>query len=150
LPELIAVNDDHWPLAVAVHNGMPTIEAMDAYYAHVDRWYARNERHAVVTCLANTKAPGGDFRKHEAKRLERYNDECKRLVIGTGLIAPSAVIRVALNSIFFLKRPPSPYTVARNTEDAWIWLDAIFKAEGLQIPITSEKLSAVIESLRAP
>ncbi len=148
LTGFIAVNDDHWPLVIAVHNGLVEIEEMDRYYERVRTYYARDEQHCTLTDLANIVSPSREMRKHEAERIKAYKDDITRSIFASALVVPSPVIRIVLNSIFFIQRPPMPYHVCPSSEEAWLWLEKKFQEMGQTMPVSREKCAEIVLSLR--
>jgi hypothetical protein len=119
----------------------------------VSELFGRKERYAlIIDATRITGVPSAKDRKHLTDWLTRpeHLARQRRWNVGSSTILSNALIRGALQAIYWVWTPPAPQHAARDIDDAWAWSLEKLRAEGIPLPKPeAELLDQVRRELRS-
>jgi hypothetical protein len=135
-----------WPLLTVKFVGTTSDIEFELYLEKMSGYLQRGEKYV---CLYDSTAMKDSPMVHRQRQLEWLKEKDTQLrqwMIGTGFIITSPVIRLAMNVIYQLNKPPCPYTAVSNTKAALEWASERFKAEGQMVAAMLIRTRALVQN----
>jgi hypothetical protein len=127
------VDDALWPLVVV---RWPPGNASDSDVAEVlarlTTFYGR--RHAVLHDGLRAGSMSAQARRGTVAHSLQYEDEIRRWVLASAVVASSAVTRAMIKTVQWVAPPPSPFRVFADFSEAREWLLQALRRAGLWRP----------------
>ncbi|WP_095977810.1 hypothetical protein [Melittangium boletus] len=126
----LSIDDTFWPLLVIRMHGSPTDEQYQDYLDMMTRYLRRGEAYTSIIDMsqAGVSTPG---QRQLLADWCRENDRLLReRLLGTSFIVTSALQRLLVNVVFYLKPPTQPHIVVARWEQALPWAADRLEAAG--------------------
>jgi hypothetical protein len=126
-----------WPVVVIVgpaHWEAGWVQDLDKQMGAL---FARRERFAIITDTRPiTSVPGAAERKPLTEWLRRpeHLRNQARWNVGSATLMTSAVMRGALQAIYWVWTPASPQMAAKDLDEAWNWCVELLQKEQIAFP----------------
>lgn len=118
----------------------------------VSELFARNQRYALIVEASRVSGvPSAKDRKHLTDWLRRpeHLARQRRWNVGSSTIITNALVRGALQAIYWVWSAPAPQHAARDLDEAWRWCIEKLNAEKIPLPRPeAELLEEVRRELR--
>jgi hypothetical protein len=132
---VITFDDSLWPLLHVKFVGATTNAEFDVYLQTLSSYLQRKEKYiTLVDASQTTAAPPVEQRQKQVDWLHQNEAVLREYQVGTAYVITSPLIRLAMNVIYLLKPPASPYTVVSDLNDAYGWSADRFRAVGMLLP----------------
>lgn len=144
---MVQFDDSLWPLLVVKFVGTTSDQEFEAYLTRMTGYLQRGDKHI---CIYDSTEMKDSPLVHRQKQLEwlKANDALLRQwMIGTGFVITSPIIRLAMNVISQLNKPPCPQTATPTMQAALEWAAERFKAENLMLPAMLIRTRGLLQSV---
>jgi hypothetical protein len=131
---LITFDDSLWPLLNVKFTGANSNEEFEGYLSKMSEFLARQQH--LITIFDSSEAtasPSMEQRQRQVEWLTQNEEQLRQWSLGSAFVIKSPVIRLAMNVIYTLKQPPSPYTVTGDVQAARIWAADRFRDAGMNL-----------------
>jgi hypothetical protein len=149
--ELLAVEDQGWPILVARFPPFITAETMRSFARTIESAYEREERFAaIIDTTLVTKFPSPGARQlltdwvANARRAERE----RLYTVTTVVVIPSGPLRAFTAAINFARRPTSPQHWVATIDEAARHARKSLLAAGIALPAAAEAMYAQLTASR--
>lgn len=144
--ETARVSTDAWPIVVVAAPRRLTVASMEAMFARIEPIYARGEPYALITDTRQVSGvPGAVERKRLAEILARpvHVVGQEKWNIGSATILNSAILRGAMQAMYWLWTPPRPHCAARDFDEAWTFCVRLLEQRGVTLAAKERELRLV-------
>lgn len=132
---LITFDDSLWPLLTVKFTGVNSTQEFEAYLAKMSTYVTRGEKYiSILDSGEATAAPPMDQRQRQVEWIQQHESQLRQWSLGSAFVINSPFIRLAMNIIYQIKPPPSPYMVVGDIKLARTWAADRFRDEGLMLP----------------
>lgn len=142
-----------WPVAILVLPERIDEPAVRELIRLMDELYARGTRYALITDTRPLATiPGALERKLLTDWLTRPEqiENQRRWNVGASTIVGNALMRGALQAIYWVWTPPNPQHAARDLDDSFAYCVGMLEKAGVPLPSSAAELRrAADEGLRA-
>lgn len=132
-----------WPVVILALPPAMNEDTMRELVRQMEALYARRQRYALITDTRRlVSVPGAKERKLLTDWLTRPDqiENQRTWNVGSSTIVPNALLRGALQAIYWVWTAPNPQHVAGHLDDAWRFcIDALTK-QGVPLPAPSVEL----------
>jgi hypothetical protein len=130
----IQVDDSLWPLTIVRFLGVPTTQHVEVYLSRMTSLLERGERHVTFYDSTGMTGMGPAEQRHmQAAWLKRHDAQLRELRLGAAYAVQSAVVRLAVGVVFYLKPPASPYLITSRVDEAIDWTAKRLREDGQEI-----------------
>jgi hypothetical protein len=144
---VVLFDDSLWPLLVVKFVGTTSDLEFEAYLERMSEYLKRDTKYV---CLFDSTEMKDSPMVHRQRQLEwlKANDALLRQwMIGTGFVLTSPIIRLAMNVITQLNKPPCPQIAVPTLKAALEWAAERFKAENLMLPAMLIRTRGLLQSV---
>jgi hypothetical protein len=127
-------DDSHWPLLFHRFVGEASNQEFEDHLIERTRFLRRGQPHVLIVDLSRTGQLPPEQRKRHTEWLRQHDEVIQRMVLGTAYITPTALSRLALSVLFYLKRPSYSYLLTSQEDQALPWAINRLEAAGLPEP----------------
>ncbi len=132
---MITFDDSLWPLLYVKFVGANTDAEFDVYLQKLTGYVLRKEKYITLLDASQaTASPPVEQRQKQVDWLHQHEAVLREYQVGTAYVITSPLIRLAMNVIYLLKPPPSPYVVVSELQAAYGWSADRFRAVGMLLP----------------
>lgn len=132
-----------WPIVIIVGPSRWEPGWVEDLDRQLSALFARHERFAIVTDTRPiTSVPGAAERKPLTEWLRRPDHLLKqaRWNVGSATVMTSALVRGALQAIYWVWTPPSPQLAAKDFDEGWHWCVELLQKEQIAFPMPPSEL----------
>jgi hypothetical protein len=126
-------DDSHWPLLINRLRGEASNQEFDDYLARATRSMDRGQPHVMVVDLSQAVGLPPEQRKRLEQWSRQQEEAMRRTVLGAAYITPTAVVRLALSVLLYVRRPSYPYVIVSREEQALAWALMRLEEAGLHV-----------------
>jgi hypothetical protein len=127
-------DDSHWPLLINRLEGEASNREFDDYLVQAAGYMGRRQPHVMVVDLSRVANLPFEQRQRLEAWSRQHEELMQRTVLGAAYITPTAVIRLALSVILYLRRPSYPYVIVSRKDQALEWAIKRLEDAGLHAP----------------
>jgi hypothetical protein len=132
---MITFDDSLWPLLTVTFTGVNSMQEFEAYLAKLSTYAQRGEKYiALFDSSAATTAPSMEQRQRQVEWIQQHEAHLRNCSLGSAFVIKSPFIRLALNIIYQIRPPPSPYLVVGDISTARGWAADRFREAGMTLP----------------
>lgn len=130
---MVSIDDSLWPLLVVKFSGSTTTQEFEAYLKQMTDYLNRGEKLVSIFESTEMKDSPIEHRQLQIEWVQKNEALLRERMLGTAFIITSPVVRLAMNVIQMLSKPPHPYTVSSNKEAALEWAADRFREAGASL-----------------
>lgn len=127
---LVSFDDSLWPLMVVKFDGETSDAEFDVYLKRMSEYLNRQEKYVCLYDTTAMKSSPMNHRQMQVEWLQRNDAPLRKWMLGTGFVITSPLMRLAMNVISTLNRPPCPSTNVATMDQALSWAADRFRDEG--------------------
>ncbi len=131
---MIAFDDSLWPLVVVKFVGTSSDQEFDEYLEKLTKYLHRGEKIVVIYESSEMKDSPIEHRQRQIEWLQTNDALIREWMLGTVFVVSSPVLRLAVNVVQMLSKPPCPHFVASGLQPALVWAADRFRTEGFSLP----------------
>ncbi|AKJ05895.1 hypothetical protein ATI61_110358 [Archangium gephyra] len=129
-----SIDDSHWPLLITRIAGEMSNQEFDDYLARSIRTMGRGQPHVLVVDLSQAVGMSPEQRQRLEQWSREHDEAMQRTVVGAAYITPTAVVRLALSVLLYVRRPSYPYVIVTREQQALEWAIKRLEDVGLHAP----------------
>ncbi len=119
--DFASFDDSHWPLLINRLAGEASNQEFEDYLARATRSMDRRQPHVLVVDLSQAAGLSPEQRKRLEQWSQQHDEAMRHTVVGAAYITPTAVVRLALSVLLYVRRPSYPYVIVSREEQAFAW-----------------------------
>jgi hypothetical protein len=146
---VVSFDDSLWPLLVVKFIGTTSDVEFEEYLAKMSEYLRRGDKWIVIYESTEMKDSPLVHRQRQLEWLKDNDALLRQWMVGTGFVITSPVIRLAMNVIHQLNKPPCPSHAASTMKAAMEWAAERFKAEGQMMPAMLIRTRGLLQSVTA-
>lgn len=127
-------DDSHWPVLFHRIVGEASNQEFEDHLLERTRFLRRGQPHVLIVDLSRTAQLPPEQRKRHTEWLRQHDELIQRTVLGTAYVSPTALNRLGLSVLFYLKRPSYPYVIVSREDQALEWAIKRLEDVGMHIP----------------
>ena len=117
-------DDSEFPLVRLHAHGQSTDAEVAERIAFLERQAERGEPFALVFDTTGSKPLTASQRKMYTDWLEQHTERAAREILGCAFVVTSALNRGIFTGVFWVWKPPMPYTFCGSRAEAEVWARA--------------------------
>jgi hypothetical protein len=119
-----------WPLLLVKFEGETSDVEFEAYLRRMTDYLGRQEKYVCLYDSTKMKSSPMNHRQMQVEWLQKHDVQLRKWMLGTGFVITSPLLRLAMNVITTLNRPPCPATNVATLDQALAWAADRFRDEG--------------------
>jgi hypothetical protein len=127
---LVSIDDSLWPLLVVKFSGSTSTQEFESYLNRMTDYLNRGEKLVSIFESTEMKDSPMEHRQLQIEWVQKNDALLRERMLGTAFIIASPVVRLAMNVIQLLSKPPHPSTVSPTKEAALEWAADRFRDGG--------------------
>ena len=127
---LVSFDESMWPLLLVKFEGETSDVEFEAYLRRMTDYLNRQEKYVCLYDSTRMKSSPMNHRQMQVEWLQQHDAQLRKWMIGTGFVITSPLVRLAMNVITTLNRPPCPSTNVATLDQALSWAADRFRDEG--------------------
>lgn len=144
---MVSFDDSLWPLLVVKFSGTTSDHEFEAYLERMSGYLQRADKYLCLFDSTDMKDSPLVHRQRQLEWLKANDVQLRQWMVGTGFVVTSPIIRLAMNVITQLNKPPCPQTAVPTMKAALEWAAERFKAENLMLPAMLIRTRGLVQSV---
>jgi hypothetical protein len=129
-----SIDDSHWPLLITRISGEVPSQEFDDYLARATRTMNRGQPHVLVVDLSQSVGMSPEQRNRLEQWSREHDEAMQRTVVGAAYITPTAVVRLGLSVLLYMRQPSYPYVIVPREQQALEWAIKRLEDVGMHAP----------------
>lgn len=105
------IDESRFPLVFVAFRGPIAIDALDGYFARIDRFCKERRRFALVVDTTRAAVPSAGVRKHVADAIAARKIAFGRHCVGVAIVITNALLRGATTAVLWIEPFPHPHEI---------------------------------------